>query len=152
MAQKLADILKQKFLKKGDNGKNPKIQNKNIVNNSGNNKEIITHTLSKDGLKIKDKALPSTAAKTSKINIKKVCEGIIQKLEARNHLLNLTGSDEQRSNAKRVLHEAHGMMSRFAREYEERRLKFAPPNNVANPENNVNNNDEDQDYQDYFLS
>lgn len=151
MAQKLADILKQKFLKKGDNGKNPKIQDKNVVNNSGNNTEIITHTLSKDGLKIEDKAPPSTAAKTSKINIKKVCEGIINKLQARNHLLNLTGNDEQRSNAKRALHEAHGMMSRFAREYEERRLKFVPPNNVTNPNNNVNDDDDDEDnYDDRF--
>lgn len=149
MAQKLADILKQKFLKKGDNSKNPRLQDKKVLNNKGNNKEIMTHTLSKDGLKIEDNIIPSTAKKTSKINIKKCCEGIIQKLEARNHLLNLTGNDEQRAHAKRVLHEAHGMMSRFAREYEERRLKFIPPNNVANPNNNVNN-DNDGDYEDRF--
>ena len=135
MTESLSKILQNKFLKKGDNGKNP-APNKVKDVNKGNNTEVTVNTMTKDKLNVSDVAPVTTVSKANKLKFKKVCEGIIRRLEQRRELLSIAGNDDQRTIARVRLTEAHGMMSRFAKEYEERRLKFKTPNNVTNPEQN----------------
>ena len=135
MTESLSKILQNKFLKKGDNGKNP-APNKVKDVNKGNNTEVTVNTMTKDNLNVSDVAPVTTVDKANKLKFKKVCEGIIRRLEQRRELLSIAGNDDQRTTARLRLTEAHGMMSRFAKEYEERRLKFKTPDNVTNPEQN----------------
>lgn len=132
MAESLGNILKSEFFKKGDKGKNPKNpQDINAVNNSGNNDVVTTNVMTPDNLNVADVA-PSAkkGSKQLKMNLKTVFEGIKHKLDQRYELMSVAGTDEQRHAVKTQLYETHGMMSRFAREYEDKKLNFQPPANL----------------------
>lgn len=129
----LAEILKKQFAKKGDDAKNPRdSQDIDKVNNTGNNTEITTNTLTKDKLNVSDTApVTKPNGKGNKLKFKTIAEGVIARLQQRNQIFNISGSEDQRLLIRKQLTEAHGMMGRFAREYEERKLKFVPPANVT---------------------
>lgn len=148
----LAKILEKQFAKKGDNGKNPKdSQDIETVNNTGNNTEITTNTLTKDKLNVSDKAPVTTPkGKSNKLKFKTLAEGVIARLQQRNQIFNISGSEDQRLLIRKQLTEAHGMMGRFAREYEDQKLKFIPPANVRQQDDQTDDDEDDRfaDFQD----
>lgn len=142
----LAKILEKQFAKKGDDAKNPRdSQDVEKVNNTGNNTEITTNTLTKDKLNVSNTAPVTTPkSKGNKLKFKTIAEGVIHRLQQRNQIFNISGSEDQRLLIRKQLTEAHGMMGRFAREYEENKLKFIPPTNVRQDDDSTEDDEENR--------
>lgn len=99
---------------------------------------------------VKDTTTKITNPKQIKSKIvKSVFEGLMSEFEKRYNLIKAFGNDEQISIAHSRILEMHGMASRFAHEYESRKLNFIPPSNVPQDDEDEDDDDDFEDRRDY---